>query len=186
MSYNVVVCDPPYTYNSKKMGGSMKSGSAQKYNTLTLDEIKDIGTKLQDKLEKDCILFLWATIPLLPEAIEVMKSWGFKYKTSIIWHKSNINGPGWHYRGVIEMLLVGFKGKVKAFRYQHPNIISTKVLKHSQKPDEFRKLIQDSVSIKDPKFLELFATKQYEKWTCIGYNIDGLDIHTAIERLKDV
>lgn len=186
MKFDVCIMDPPYTYENKKTGGSMKSGSAQKYQTMTLDEIKSIP--IHKIMKKDSILFLWATVPLLPEALEIMKHYKYKYKTSIFWNKKNINGIGYYYRGQVEILLMGIKGHIKAFKYQKPNIINAKRSIHSTKPTVFKTLISKSVckSIPNASFVELFARKQYKKWICTGYDIDGLDIYKAIDKLNEL
>lgn len=85
MKYKCIVADPPWTYNNKKTGGTMKSGSAAKYPTMTLEEI--CALPIREIAAKDCCLFLWTTTPLLMEAMEVWKAWGFKYKTKIYWEK---------------------------------------------------------------------------------------------------
>src|SRR5690349_18054715 len=114
MSYNVILADPPWSYSNKKTGGSMKSGSESKYPTMTLDELKEMNIPA----DKNSVLFLWATVPLLPEAFEVMKAWGFKYKTMITWRKIESNGMGFWWRGQTEHLLFRVRGNVKAFRMQ--------------------------------------------------------------------
>ena len=154
----------------------MNSGSASKYQVLSTDQICTLP--INNIAEKDCILFLWATTPLLPDAFKVMDAWGFKYKTAIYWRKIMSLGMGFWFRGQVELCLLGIKGKVKAFRCQHPNFIQCKVGKHSEKPKEFSELIQPFI-IKPA--IELFARKEREGWTCIGNNIDGQDIRGSLK-----
>lgn len=106
--YNTIYADPPWSYNNKNTGGSLKSGASAKYPTLSLAEIK----AMQLPLEKDAVLFLWATVPLLPEAFEVMKAWGFQYKTMLTWRKIMSLGMGYWYRGQCEHLLFGTRGEL--------------------------------------------------------------------------
>jgi len=185
--YKVIYADPPWSYRNKKTGGSMKSGSSQKYYTMSLEEIKSLP--VSTVADKDSVLFLWATVPLLPEALEVLNAWGYHYKTSLFWRKIMSLGMGFWFRGQVEILLMGVKGKVKAFRIQKANIIQAKVSKHSQKPDEFRKLIEETGL--DPK-IELFARKpekrlfedsSFNGWDCIGKGVNGKDIK---QELKDL
>ena len=89
-------------------------------------------------------------------------------------------GMGFWYRGQVEQLLLGVRGKVKAFRIQKPNFIQTKVRNHSQKPDEMRELV--NLCELSPK-LELFATSQTEGWDCIGNVINGEDIRVSLARI---
>jgi len=170
-TYSVLYIDPPWSYKNKKTGGSMVSGSASKYPTLSLYEIKNLP--IQAICEKNCVLFLWATVPLLPDALEVMKAWGFKYKTTIFWRKIMSLGMGFWFRGQVEILLFGIKGKVKAFRLQEANFIQCKSEKHSKKPEIFRELIERAVhqTMENPRFIELFATKRTEGWECWGKEI---------------
>ncbi len=78
-TYQVIYADPPWSYNNKRTGGSMKSGAVSKYPTMSLEDICDMSIPS----DKNAVLFLWATVPLLPEAFTVMNAWGFKYKTMI-------------------------------------------------------------------------------------------------------
>lgn len=164
--YKIILADPPWEYKSKKTGRDMKHGASSKYPTMPLDDICDMNIKSIS--EKDSCLFLWATTPLLQEAFTVMDAWGFKYKTAIYWHKKTNGGLGYWFRGCVEMCLFGTKGKMKAFRCQEPNFISSASKKHSQKPIEMYNLIE-SLDI-NPK-IELFARDQRLNWDSWGNQI---------------
>jgi len=166
--YQIIYADPPWSYRNKKTGGSMKSGSMAKYPTMSLNEIKSLP--IQKIADKNSVLFLWATTPLLPEAFEVMKAWGYQYKTAIYWRKIMSLGMGFWFRGQVEVLLMGIKGKVKAFRLQKPNFIQARVGKHSQKPIEFRCLIE--LTGLNPK-IELFARQKTEGWDIWGNEMEN-------------
>lgn len=168
--YQIIYVDPPWKYRNKKTGGSMSSGSESKYLTMALDEICNLP--IADIAYKNCVLFLWATVPLMPEAFQVMKVWGFEYKTMITWRKIMSLGMGFWFRGQCEHLLFGIKGKIKAFRLQESNFIQCKVLKHSQKPKEFRQLIERATinMIKRNK-IELFARQKTEGWDVWGNEV---------------
>lgn len=183
MKFNVLLVDLPWEYRNKKTGGSMKSGAAAHYQTLSLVEACQL--EVDKIIQKDCALFMWATIPMLPEAMTVLKSWGFNYKTSLIWHKTGRLGLGSWFRGAAELLLVGIKGNVKAFRNQTPNVIEAPVGKHSAKPYCMYELIDKATSeIPNRKMLEMFARVEYPGWTAIGNGIDGLDIKDAINKFS--
>jgi N6-adenosine-specific RNA methylase IME4 len=166
--YQVIYADPPYSYRNKRTGGSMISGAADKYPVMSLTDICSVP--VPDLADKNSVLFLWATTPLLPEALQVMTAWGFKYKHSIYWRKIMSLGMGYWYRGQVEQLLVGVRGKVKAFRIQKTNIVQAKVRLHSQKPDEFYELIE--LTGLEPK-IELFARNKRPGWSCYGDQIDS-------------
>ena len=116
------------------------------------------------------MLFLWATNPLLPEALETMKAWGFKYKTMITWHKERCKGMGYWFRGHTEHILVGVKGNVKAFRSLEHNIKKLPVEKHSKKPDEFRQMIE-AVTGNLGNRIELFARNNHDGWDAWGNEV---------------
>ena len=163
----------------------MKSGSSAKYPTLTVEEL--CALPIPDIADKNSVLFLWATVPLMPEAFEVMNAWKYKYKTMIFWRKIMSMGLGFWFRGQVEILMLGVRGKIKAFRCQEANFIQSKALKHSEKPEEFRQLIERAtVNIENPRRLEVFGRKQVDGWDVIGNDIDGRDIRGALKDLTNV
>ena len=170
-SYQCIVADPPWSYENKNTGGSMKSGSVSKYPVLTLDEIKELPVR--DIANRDAILFLWVTVPLKHEIAKsgLVEAWGFKYKTSLYWNKLSY-GMGFWYRGQVEECWVCVKGNIKAFRSSKPNIFQSKPRKHSQKPEEFFGLIEpelDKYELTDR--IELFARERRPGWDCWGNEV---------------
>lgn len=150
----------------------MTSGALSHYKTMSLKDICEMDIKSLS--EKDCVLFMWATVPLLPEAFKVLEAWGFKYKTMITWRKIMSLGMGYWFRGQTEHLLLATKGKVKAFRLQEANIIQCKTEKHSKKPEVFRELImRATLKIADRKCLELFARQQTKDWQVFGNEVEN-------------
>jgi site-specific DNA-methyltransferase (adenine-specific) len=170
--YDIIYADPPWRYNNKKTGRLMLSGSASKYATMSLNEIASLPIK--NIASKNSVLFLWATTPLLPEALYVMKSWDYKYKTMVVWRKIMSLGMGYWCRIQCEYLLLGIRGNIKAFRLQESNFIQTKALKHSEKPEEFRELIERATSkMLSRNKVELFARKRVEGWDAFGNEIEN-------------
>jgi len=102
--YEVILADPPWKYDFSK---DSTDSIEYHYPTMILEEIKNLKVPSAD----NAVLFLWATAPKLKEALEVIESWGFKYKTCAVWDKEWI-GMGYWFRGQHELLLVGIKGKV--------------------------------------------------------------------------
>lgn len=92
--YNIIYADPPWHYNDKGCNGNAQTH----YNTMKLSEICDLP--VNDIANKDCVLFLWSTYPMLRNAMQVIDSWGFKYKTlGFQWVKRNHKSGGvllWH------------------------------------------------------------------------------------------
>lgn len=171
--YNILYVDPPWQYENQNTGGSLRSGAEQQYPTMSTDEICKFWEKLHGKVAKDSVIFLWATVPLLPEAFKVLDAWGFTYKTKITWRKIMSLGMGYWFRGQVEDLLVGIKGKVKPFRCQKANFIQAKVGKHSEKPKEFRELIELAVkNMPHKRKLEIFGRKKHDGWEVYGDELE--------------
>ena len=82
--YQIIYADPPWSYNDKMSGHSFSLD--HEYETQSLEWIKSLP--IAEIADKDCVIFLWVVNPLLPEAFEVIKAWGFKYKTlAFCWNK---------------------------------------------------------------------------------------------------
>jgi N6-adenosine-specific RNA methylase IME4 len=130
---------------------------------VPLDDIKALPVPAADR----CVLFLWATVPLLPEAIEVMRAWGFTYKSSSTWVKDKA-GTGYWVRGIVEHLLIGRRGDVPAPAPgdQYPGVIEAPVGRHSEKPDIFAEHIA-RLFPNVPK-LEMFARAVRPGWSVWG------------------
>ena len=118
-------------------------------------------------------LYLWVPNALLAEGLEVMKSWGFVYKTNLIWYKIRKDGGpdgrgvGFYFRNVTEMVLFGIKGKIRTLKpgRTQTNIICSRKREHSRKPDELYKIIEDC---SPGPYLELFARGARKNWAVWG------------------
>ena len=172
--YNIIYADPPWQYNYKmKMQGvhGMIRGAESFYNTMTLQDIKSLPIK--DITTENAILFMWVTMPLLDKAFEVMKAWGFNYKTcGFCWVKRTKNGKihlgmGHYTRGNAELCLIGIKKKKPQFYTRSlSQIVESKIRNHSQKPDEIREKIVQLCG--DVPRIELFARQHADGWDCWG------------------
>ena len=195
--FDIILADCPWSYDRKSTGGTNKSGSSQHYNAMSFNELDDLRDYILPLMNENSVCFLWSTVPMLPDAIEILQQWEFEYKTMITWVKKNYGLGNW-FRGKTEHFLVGVRGAVKPFRLQAPNlIISDKTLKHSEKPLESYMLIQqcaqsmiDKQNYEKVDVLELFARSKTSfpnwdniKWTCIGVDITGNDIRTDLQEL---
>ena len=133
---------------------------------MSLAEIKALD--VASIAAPDCVLFLWATAPMLPEALEVVAAWGFSYKSHFIWAKDR-TGIGYWNRNQHELLLVGTRGSIPAPApgAQWASLIPAPVREHSRKPDEAYKLIESYFPTL-PK-IELFARRKARPgWTPWG------------------
>jgi N6-adenosine-specific RNA methylase IME4 len=150
-----------------------------RYKTMPTQELMQLP--IQKIAKKNSILFLWGTTPLIRDALMVMDAWGYTYKTTHYWIKNK--GNGFYFRGKVEPLLVGIKGKVKAFRLKENNVYESKVGVHSHKPDYYYDLINrigEKLGVEDK--IELFATKRVPGWDAIGLSI-GSEIKETLERM---
>lgn len=159
--FDIVYADPPWKYQFSETN---ERSIETHYPPMTLENIK----KLNIKTSKNAILFLWATAPKLKEALEVLESWGYEYKTCAVWDKEMI-GMGYWFRGQHELLLLGVKGKISPpeSKNRFSSVIKSKRTLHSKKPIEVYEMIEKMFPNK--KYLELFARENDRPyWTCWG------------------
>jgi N6-adenosine-specific RNA methylase IME4 len=111
------------------------------YRTAPLEEIKALDVR--SFMAPDSVMFLWATVPMLMQAGEVLEAWGFPYKSNFTWNKDRV-GTGYWSRDKHEHLLVGTRGKIPAPApgTQWPSVIDAPVGRHSEKPVIFYELIE--------------------------------------------
>ena len=134
---------------------------------MELDEIKALNVPVAD----DSILFLWAPAIKLEEALDVMRAWGFTYRTMMVWVKETI-GLGMYVRTKHELLLIGKKGNIPlpAPEDRPPSVISApNQPEHSQKPDVFYEIIERMYP--NASKIELFARKKREGWVAWGNEV---------------
>jgi N6-adenosine-specific RNA methylase IME4 len=174
--FSTILADPPWQFENRTGKMAPEHKRLSRYSTLTLEEIK--GIPVQDAVSDSGHLYLWVPNALLSQGLEVMKAWGFTYKTNIIWYKTRKDGGpdrrgvGFYFRNVTEIILFGVRGKnartLKPGRTQE-NIIVKQKREHSRKPDEQYLLIE---SCSPGPFLELFARGSRLKWYCWGNQVD--------------
>ena len=183
MKYKIIYADPPWSYNSSIYRNTRTrfNNVSEHYNVMTTKEIKDIAIK--NIADNNCLLYMWVTSPLLPDGIEVMKSWGFKYGTiAFVWNKIN-SMPGSYTISQTEICIVGRKGKIPQSRgiRNARQYLEEKKSIHSKKPAEIRKRIELMHPTQNK--IELFARDKTKGWTSIGNDIDGVDIAESIKLL---
>ena len=172
--YQIIYADPPWRFKYRHNENDTSGHNEGIYDLMSLDEIKQLPmNKITDI---NCILFLWVTDPLLKQGIEVMESWGFKYKTvAFTWiktNKSNGNhwlGMGYWTRSNPEMCLLGTKGHMKRIDSNIHQLVTAVRREHSRKPDVVRNLIVKLCGSL-PR-IELFARERFEGWDCWGDEI---------------
>ena len=170
--YKTIYADPSWQFQNRTGKVAPEHKRLARYQTMKLEEIKalPIGKIAAEKSH----LYLWVPNALLPQGLEVMRAWGFEYKTNIIWEKIRQDGQpdgrgvGFYFRNVTEILLFGIHGNnnrtLQPGRSQ-VNIIRSAKREHSRKPDEFVSLIE---SCSPGPYLELFARGDRDNWDMWG------------------
>ena len=133
--YNIIYADPPWTYRDKCSSG--KRGAEFKYPVLNDEDLQKLNVK--EICEKDCILFLWVTMPKLQEGLDLIKAWGFEYKTcAFTWVKKNKKSNSWFWgmgrysRSNAELCLLVTKGKPKRVSAAVHSIVESPIERHSK------------------------------------------------------
>ena len=174
--YATVLADPPWQFQNRTGKMAPEHRRLARYSTLSHADIKALP------LTQLCLdtahLYLWVPNALLPEGLEVMRSWGFQYKSNIVWHKIRKDGGpdgrgvGFYFRNVTEILLFGVRGKdarTLAPGRRQVNIIKSMKREHSRKPDEAYDVIE--ACSPGPR-LELFARGRRVGWDVWGNQAD--------------
>ena len=143
---------------------------------MSIDEL--CALPVETLAEKDCLLFLWATFPQLPEALRLIQAWGFTFKTvAFVWLKLNKKSPTWFYglgywtRGNAEICLLAKRGKPKGRSAGVHQFIISPVEEHSKKPDVTRDKINELAG--DLTRVELFARQKTPGWDVWGNEVDS-------------
>lgn len=169
--YNVILADPPWRFEPYSRDTGMDRAADNHYPTLTVPDIAALD--VPDASADDCVLFLWATAPMVEEALAVMAEWGFRYKSQLVWVKDRI-GTGYWFRNRHEILLVGTAGSIPApeMGTQSESVLEWPVGKHSEKPEPIYEMIERMYP-HIPK-LEMFARQEREGWDAWGNEIGDL------------
>ena len=171
-NYQVIYADPPWDYQQCRLSGSAK----KHYPTMRIEEL--CALPVADIADRDCALFLWATFPQLPEALRLIKAWGFVYKTvAFVWLKQNRKALTWFYglgfwtRSNAEICLLATKGHPKRQSAGIHQLVISPVEQHSKKPDEVREKIVALMG--DVPRIELFARQQTPGWDVWGNEVEN-------------
>lgn len=180
MAYSVLYFDPPWKFRDEKTGGNYASGASQKYPVMDLPAITQLPVPAI--AAPRAILFLWVpTTMKFSHGGAVLAAWGFRYVTTVYWTKTKM-GMGHWFRNVVEELLVAERGGYPALYCQRKNHLTLPAGEHSEKPEEFRRLIEAATGVTSSRHnLEGFARKRVPGWTGIGNAVTGRDIREDIK-----
>ena len=190
--YNTIYIDPPwktkagrplnrYTLeNGKQIWAGVSNQSRDlPYPTMTLEDIADLP--VGDLAASNAHLYMWVINQYLPDAFGILKSWGFKHSTVLVWAKKPMGGGlGGAYRITTEFLLYARRGKLPTKKTVIGTCFNQKreydergKPQHSRKPEFFAELIE---SVSPGPYLEMFARRHRAGWDVWGNEVDGIEI----------
>lgn len=169
--YSTILADPPWQFQNRTGKVAPEHRRLLRYPTLELQEIMDLP--VGQLAAAQAHLYLWVPNALLQEGLQVLKAWGFTYKSNLVWLKVRKDGGpdgrgvGFYFRNVTELLLFGVRGSLRTLRpgRTQVNLLATRKREHSRKPDEIYPLIQ---ACSPGPYLELFARFARDGWSQWG------------------
>ena len=174
-SARTILADPPWQFINRTGKVAPEHRRLLRYPTMTNKEIMALPVK--HIAAESAHLYLWVPNALIAEGLEVMRRWGFTYKSNLVWYKvrkdggPDRRGVGFYFRNVTEMVLFGIRGKnnrtLDPGRTQ-PNIIVSRKREHSRKPDELHRIIE---ACSPGPYLELFARTPRPNWNSWGNEV---------------
>ena len=174
--FGTVMADPPWLFNNSTGKMAPEHKRLFRYQTMTNEEI--MSMPINEVTLPKSHLYLWVPNALIETGLEVMKRWGFTYKTNIVWYKirkdggPDRRGVGFYFRNVTELLLFGVKGNIRTLGpgRSMPNIITSQKREHSRKPDEVYDVVE---KCSEGPYLELFARHSRKNWVSWGNQVDS-------------
>lgn len=190
--YGVIYADPPWAFETFSANGHGRSAEAH-YDCMTLDGIQALP--VPEVAAKDSVLLLWARDPMIPAALDLIRAWGFEFKTiGFYWAKLNKNAPGlcispedfftgmgYWTRGNVEQCLLATRGKPSRKSKAVRKLVISPRREHSRKPDEMHGHIEDLV---DGPYLELFSRANRPSWDSWGAQTGLFDAGQAETRRR--
>jgi N6-adenosine-specific RNA methylase IME4 len=174
-----ILADPPWRFQNRTGKMAPEHLRLMRYATMDSAEIGALGVGAVS--DERAHLYLWVPNALLTEGMEVMRAWGFTYKTNLVWYKTRKDGGpdgrgvGFYFRNVTELILFGVRGnhnRTLAAGRRQVNLIAERKREHSRKPDSFYDLIE---SCSPGPYLELFARHPRAGWQQWGNQLGKLD-----------
>ncbi len=173
-AFGSILADPPWRFKNRTGKVAPEYRRSNRYASMSIREISDLP--VGDLAVPNSHLYLWVPNALIQEGLQVMKSWGFEYKTNLVWYKIRKDGGpdgrgvGFYFRNVTELVLFGVRGQLRTFQpgRTQVNIVASRKREHSRKPDEIYDVIEEC---SPGPFLELFARHIRPGWTQWGDEI---------------
>ncbi|MFO1128579.1 MAG: MT-A70 family methyltransferase [Rhodospirillales bacterium] len=178
--FATVLADPPWRFENRTGKMAPEHRRLSRYGTMGLDEIAALP--VAEVVAPTAHLYLWVPNALLPQGVDVLRAWGFEYKSNLVWHKvrkdggSDGRGVGFYFRNVTELVLFGVRGKnarTLAPGRRQVNYLASRKREHSRKPDELYPIIE---ACSPGPYLELFARGGRAGWVSWGDQADDYEI----------
>jgi N6-adenosine-specific RNA methylase IME4 len=195
-TFHTILLDPPWPFRVWSAATGNGRSAESHYHTMTWADLDALGSAVDAVAADDCAMFLWACRPSQDRAIEMIAAWNavqpvkrrrWAYKTeAFTWIKRTVHGKlatglGYWTRANTEPVLLFTRGRVRRKAKDVQQVIETfGRLRHSEKPGIVHGRIERLV---DGPYLELFARRRRAGWTCIGNELDGLDIRDSLARV---
>ncbi len=169
--FDLIMADPPWSFDNFSGAGEAKNAKAQ-YQCMTLADIQKMPVQIL--AAPDCVLWLWATNPMLPQAFAVLEAWGFTFKTAGHWVKRTRHGKlafgtGYILRCAGEPFLIATRGEPRTTRSVR-SVIEGPVREHSRKPDEAFTAAEQLIP--HGRRIQIFSRQQRPGWTAWGDQTD--------------
>jgi N6-adenosine-specific RNA methylase IME4 len=169
--FSTVLADPPWQFQNRTGKMAPEHKRLLRYPTMELEEILQLPVNRLAASQSH--LYLWVPNALLAEGLEVLRAWGFTYKTNLVWHKIRKDGGpdgrgvGFYFRNVTELVLFGVRGSMRTLQpgRRQVNLFATRKREHSRKPDEIYGIVE---TCSPGPYLELFARFRRPGWTQWG------------------
>ena len=174
MPYKTILADPPWTFRYVPTQGGAP------YPTMSTQQLKAMGPQVQKLAAASAHLYVWTTHVHLPDALLVIRDWGFRYIQPLFWFKVRM-GLGFYYRNYVELLLFAVRGRLRLSRRDLPNYVVEPRTQHSRKPQAGYRLME--VASPGPR-LELFARDRREGWDSWGNEVD-CDVRLEVPELAE-
>lgn len=166
--FGLIMADPPWSFAVRSTAGVTAKGAGGQYTCQPLGWVASLPVSVL--AADDCLLWLWATNPMLPQAMAVMDAWGFTFKTAGHWvkrtrHGKMAFGTGYILRCAGEPFLIGTRGAPRTIR-RIRSVIEGPVREHSRKPDEA--FAAAEALVPDVRRVELFSRQPRQGWAAWG------------------
>lgn len=176
LSYDFIMADPPWSFAHRSLKGQTAKAAQGQYSCMTIDDIAALP--VASLARRDCVLWLWATNPMIRQQIDLMTHWGFRHVATGQWIKTTKNGglafgTGYRLRCASEQFLIGVIGNPKTSRSIRSAFLAP-IREHSRKPDEAY-AIAEAMMPDAVRRADLFARQTRPKWDAWGNEATKFD-----------